>query len=124
MKPNHVGAPAVFSLELACKHLNAAFDGQCYLVGSALERPDWRDIDVRLMLDDEAFARLFPAIDERHHEFDPRWLVMTTAISAWLSKITGLPVDFQFQEQSAANRLHSGNRSALGLTFRTPSPQD
>lgn len=119
----YVGAPAAFRLELACQHLYRAFVdhrgdsfGGIYLVGSALERPDWRDIDVRLILDDASFARLFP--DARNNwEFDPRWLIMTSTISAWLSDQTGLPVDFQFQPQSHANERHSGRRNALGLFF-------
>lgn len=117
-KSVYVGAPACFALELACKHLNAAFDGRCYLVGSALERPDWRDIDVRLMMGDDAFKALFPDAGlSGHWEFDARWLVMTVAISGWLSKETGLPVDFQFQPSSHANKVHDKWRNPLGNTY-------
>lgn len=114
----YVGAPACFLLEAECQLLRRAFGGQCYLVGSALERPNWRDIDVRMMLDDEDFDALFP---DSHKgdlaEFDARWIVMTTAISEQLSRKTGLPVDFQFQRTSNANKRHSGRRNALGLVF-------
>lgn len=120
-KAVYVGAPACFHLELACQDLNRAFGGfGCYLVGSALQRPDWRDIDVRLIMSDAAFAAEFPGTFRDGHgtwEFDAKWLVMTTAISDWLSKRTGLPVDFQFQPQSHANARHKGQRSALGLRF-------
>lgn len=122
-KASHVGAPAVFALELACQELNRAFaadgGGHCYLVGSALERPDRRDIDIRLMLPDEDFDRLFPAArGESHlHEHDPRWLIMTISISKWLSDLSGLPVDFQFQRQTQANKTHKGQRSAMGMMF-------
>lgn len=121
-KATHVGAPACFLLELACQHLNRAFgEGYgCYLVGSALERPDWRDVDVRLIMDDDGFERLFPdcgGVGAGRWEFDARWLVMTSAISAQLSQFTGLPVDFQFQPQSHANARHKGPRNALGLIF-------
>jgi hypothetical protein len=120
-KVSHVGAPACFALTLACQQLNRAFGGfGCYLVGSALERPDWRDVDVRLILADDEFAALFPdagPISHARWEFDVRWLVMTTAISAQLSAQTGLPVDFQFQPQSHANARHKGRRNALGLIF-------
>ena len=111
------GAPEGFELELACQQLNQAFDGfGCYLVGSALERPDWRDIDVRLIMGDEEFDALFPGCRERHTwEFNPRWLIMTISITEWLRKRTGLPVDFQFQPQSHANDRHKGPRNALGL---------
>lgn len=122
VKGVYVGAPACFALELACQHLNRAFPGfGCYLVGSALERPDWRDIDVRLIMSDEEFDALFPGCCKGGTwEFDARWLVMTTAISDWLSKQTGLPVDFQFQPQTHANERHKGPRNALGLHFAAP----
>src|SRR3546814_6981560 len=45
----YVGAPEIFKLELACHDLVQAFDSYgVYLVGSALQRPDWRDVDLRL----------------------------------------------------------------------------
>lgn len=115
----YVGAPACFELELACQQLSEAFGGfGCYLVGSALERPDWRDIDVRMILSDTEFDQLFPQCRERGTwEFNARWLVMTISISEWLRKRTGLPVDFQFQPQSHANERHRGPRNALGLIF-------
>lgn len=120
-KSFYVGAPACFALEEACQFINRAFGGfGCYLVGSALERPDWRDIDVRLIMRDQEFAELFPdagPLDEHRWEFDPRWILLTVAISERLSKQTGLPVDFQFQPQTHANDRHKGPRNALGLRF-------
>jgi hypothetical protein len=123
-KASHVGAPAIFRLELACQQVNAAFSDSfgCYLVGSALERPDWRDVDVRMILDDEDFARLFPKAGQ-HWEFDPRWILLTSAVSDFLSRASGLPVDFQFQPQTHANKIHKGPRSALGLVF-DPTPHE
>lgn len=123
----YVGAPACFALEEACQVINRAFGGfGCYLVGSALERPDWRDIDVRLIMRDQEFAELFPdagPLDEHRWEFDPRWILLTVAISERLSKLTGLPVDFQFQAQSHANERHKGPRNPLGLRFAKEKPQ-
>jgi len=116
----YVGAPAIFALSQACQDLNRAFGGfGCYLVGSATQRPDWRDVDVRFIMDDEAFDRLFPGV-ENHWEFDPRWMIMTIAISERLSKLTGLPIDFQFQRQSHANKHHTGQRQPLGMIFAKP----
>ncbi len=121
LKSSHVGAPAIFALELACKHLNKAFGGYgCFLCGSALERADWRDVDVRIILSDDDFAKLFPAVESIEHpswEKDPRWLIMTTSISNWLREQTKLPVDFQFQPQTFANKRHSKPRSALGVNI-------
>lgn len=127
-KFTHVGAPACFALELACKHLNHAFGGfGCYVVGSALERPDWRDVDVRLIMPDDEFLALFPDVElaANNWEFDPRWLILTTAISDQLRKVTGLPVDFQFQAHSRSQSLHKGKpRQPLGLDFARKKPCD
>lgn len=126
-KVSYVGAPACFLLELACKPINQAFGGfGCYLVGSALERPDWRDIDVRFIMSDEEFAAEFPAVNAKGHdwEFDPKWILLTTGISVHLSRCSGLPVDFQFQPQSHASDRHKGKRHPLGLFFAGPGGDD
>lgn len=117
-KSVYVGAPACFALEQACQHIVQAFgDYGCYLVGSALERPDWRDVDVRYIMADEQFAALFPNAGNWEH--DARWLLLTVSISAWLSKVTGLPVDFQMQPQTHANERHSGPRNAIGFLIKS-----
>lgn len=116
----HIGAPACFALETACKQINEAFgEGYgCYVVGSALERPDWRDVDIRLIMSDQDFEKEFPGagpVERGHWEFDPKWLLLTVSISQHLSAVTGLPIDFQFQPQSHANARHKGPRNAIGL---------
>lgn len=118
-KASYIGAPAVFALEQACQHISSAFGGYgCYVVGSSLERADWRDVDVRLILSDEEFEKEFPdAHPNGAWEFDPRWLLLTVAISDWLKKQTGLPVDFQFQPQSWANSKHKKRRNPIGLRY-------
>ena len=118
-KAVHVGAPACFALEMAMQHVNAAFDSfGSYVVGSSLVRPDWRDVDIRMIMADDEFDKFFPGTRETNTwEFDPRWLLLTVAISDWLKKQTGLPVDFQFQPQTHANERHKGNRNAVGLKF-------
>lgn len=125
VKACHVGAPAIFALEQACADLNRAFGGfGCYLVGSALERADWRDVDVRFILPDDEFVALFPNLkgraDHPYWENDARWQWLTISISERLSKLTGLPIDFQFQPQGWANARHDKHRSALGLIFALP----
>ena len=59
----HIGAPACFALEQACKQIKDAFPELdeadrigIYVVGSVLERPDWRDVDVRMMMETAADA--------------------------------------------------------------------
>ena len=123
-KGHYVGTPAIFKLELACKPINLAFEGfGCYLVGSALERPDWRDIDVRYIMDDDAFFREFPAVDRvaGTWEFDPKWILVCTGIADYLRNASGLPVDFQIQTQTSA-KVHKGKRRhPLGLTLAPPA---
>lgn len=119
-KASYIGAPAIFALELACQHIRSAFGNYgCYLVGSSMEKPDWRDVDVRFIMPDDAFANLFPcvdlSIDSAIWEFDPRWLLLTVSITSWLREQTGLPIDFQIQPQTFANKHHDKQRSAIGL---------
>lgn len=118
---SRVGAPAIFTLQLACRQLNEAFGGfGCFHVGSSIEKRDYNDVDIRLILTDEEFTALFPDagnVEHCHWELDARWLILTTAISAHLSKLTGLPVDFQFQPQTYANEKHKGTRFAIGVTL-------
>lgn len=116
-KASYVGVPGVFQLELACQHLHRAYGTTPYLVGSALERPDWRDIDLVIILPDDEFQREFPNVDIKNGlwESDPKWLIHTVALSNWLSGLTGLPIDFKIQARSKANELHKGPRNAMGL---------
>lgn len=117
-KASYVGPPGVFLLEQCCQHINAAFgDFGCYLVGSAIERPDWRDVDVRFIMADEEFGRLFPDANtvNAHWEHDPRWLLLIVSITEWMRRVTGLPVDFQIQPQTFANKHHDKTRHAIGL---------
>jgi hypothetical protein len=123
LKPSYIGAPACFALELACRDINEAFNGfGCYIVGSALERANWHDIDIRFIMSDEEFYKLFPNTGH-HWEFDARWILLTVAISERLSKVTGLPIDFQFQPQTHANEHHKGKRHAVGLQIAAPAKE-
>ena len=122
VKGIYIGAPACFALEEAIRHVAEAFDAfgdgdeyaGIYVVGSCLQRQDWRDVDVRLIMSDAMFARTFPDAGD-HWEHDARWLLLTVAISERLSRLTGLPIDFQFQPQTHANERHKGPRNAIGM---------
>lgn len=117
-RANWIGAPAFFELNQACLTLVGAFGCRIYLVGSAMTRRDHRDVDVRCILDDAEYARWFPGIGP-NPSHDARWSLMCSAISLWLSKHTGLPVDFQIQQQTMANaefpRREGHDRQALGI---------
>jgi len=121
----YVGVPAIFKLEQACVILNSAWNHLdsfgCYLVGSCLERADWRDVDVVMIMSDEGFVREFPDVQSIDHavwEHDAKWLLLTVAISDWLRSQTGLPIDFKFQPQSFANARHANARHAMGLRYQ------
>lgn len=92
----------MYVLNLACQPIRDKFGG-LYLVGSVLTRPDYRDVDIRCMLDDEVDFAIV------HSGF------MNAAISDWLAARTGLPVDFQFQWTEQANKEFSGMRNAIGM---------
>lgn len=124
-KVSYIGAPACFALEQAAKILCEAFDDDdgpfgIYVVGSCLDRPDWRDVDVRMIMSDEAFGKLFPKAQliNAAWEFDPRWCLMAVTISAWLRERTGLPIDFQIHPMTWANERNKGKpRHAIGLSY-------
>ncbi len=118
MKHNYVGAPKCFLLDMACREINDAFGHfGCYQVGSSLERADYRDVDIRFIMEDEKFKLLFPDAGLNNFQHDMRWLLLTTAISERMAQTTGLLIDFQFQPRSHANDRHKGKRYALGLIF-------
>jgi hypothetical protein len=98
--------PEMFRLDLACKPIREAFDHSPYLVGSVMERRDFRDVDVRLVLPDDEYETLACAV---------MLPFLNLAVSAYLRDATGLPVDFQIQQRTAANEQHSGLRNPLGL---------
>lgn len=99
-----IGAPDAFNLNHACASIAESF-GHCgYLVGSACRGRDYRDIDIRWILSDEDFDAMFSAWANPTHDANPRLSLMNAALSEWLRKTTGLPVDFQFQRQTEANR--------------------
>lgn len=96
-------------LDLAVRPLRRAFHHAPYLVGSAGERGDYRDVDVRLILPDEEFDALFPI------ERAGLWGLICFAVTAWLRADTGLPIDFQIQRMTEANEKYGDKpRNALG----------
>ena len=69
-----------------------------------------------MMMSDEDFDREFPdAHDNGAWEMDAKWALLTAAISGHLSKLTGLPIDFQFQPMTFANKHHRGARQPMGM---------
>lgn len=107
-----VGMPHWLYLNLFGRIVYDAFGSFPYLVGSASVSKTWRDVDVRLILPDEDYERIFGNIipEARNH----RWMALCMAFSELGKRMTGLPIDFQIQQQSGANRMYPNqNRHAL-----------
>ncbi len=75
-----------------------------YLVGSALTSADYRDVDVRVILDDPDHAALAGILKVSS---------LNVAVSLWGQKATGLPIDFQVQQMTEANRDFNGRRHPI-----------
>jgi hypothetical protein len=105
----HLTTAQLYELDQACRLVTVAFGTPPYLVGSAGAggRPDYRDVDVRLILADDEFAAVCPTRE--------RWELLCLAIGSYLAWRTGLPVDFQIQQMTAANAGHDGPRNPLGM---------
>ena len=93
-----VGQPAFYMLRSWAQDLADAFGEPVWLVGSSTIVKDWRDVDVRIGLPDSKFARLTtaPKISDSPIHY-PQWAALNLAVSIWGQKVTGLPIDFQFQ---------------------------
>lgn len=130
-RANYVPAPAMFNLNACCRLINDALGNQfgCYLVGSSTRTRDYRDVDVRYIMEDAAFDRMFPGATPGPYLMQPLWALLCTSVSTWLRQQTGLPVDFQIQRQTQANEEYSRKtgheRHPLGLFLQlSANPAD
>lgn len=119
-RANFIPAPHFFELNHCCHLVNDALGGKrsvghCYLVGSSRQRRDFRDVDIRFIMDDAEYDRMFRGPGPGW--LNAYWSLLCQSISAWMSAHTKLPVDFQIQRQTEANRDHpgAGNRDAMGM---------
>ncbi|MGQ5692115.1 hypothetical protein ACSVIA_20370 [Rhodococcus erythropolis] len=67
-------------------------------------------MDVRMILSDENFDRMFPRPIE-----DPMRHFIENAVTDHYVNATGLRIDFQIQRQTEANAKYPGVRQPLGL---------
>ena len=121
-----VGMPAALLLHEFGSQVWHAFGSPPYLVGSALKSKQWRDVDVRLILQDEEYARLGFGDPEQQHQ-NGKWVAMVLAFSALGRQMTGLPIDFQIQQATHANAEYGSAdcpRSALGVLDLRMAKQD
>lgn len=99
-----VGMPAWLYLVRFGELVNDAFGDYPFLVGSAAVGKQWRDVDVRLVLADEDYERIIGRVDIDERD-NPRCDAFGLAFSELGRKMTGLPIDFQIQRRSSANRM-------------------
>ncbi len=91
-----------------CDSLGQTFGTTPYLVGSVLIRSDYRDVDVRVMLDDDAYEAI------PMHVLDLNML-----LSRWGQQSTGLPIDCQVQSYTEwQKQTASVNVAGRGRRFR------
>lgn len=111
-RKTYLTAEQLTRLNDACIPIQMAFDSPPYLVGSTTERADFRDVDLRVILADEEFDRLFG-------DRLMLWSLVCTTISRHLAAVTDLPIDFQIQRMTEANEKHPGtHRNPMGWTGR------
>jgi len=122
-----VGMPQTLLLHEFGSQVWAAFGSIPYHVGSSLRKKrGWRDVDVRLILDDDAYRTLRLGDPDYPHN-NLRWVSFCLAYSTLGKHMTGLPIDFQIQQQTWANSKYTAAtghpRSAIGLVplrFKQP----
>ena len=108
------GMPASLLLDEFGSQVWAAFGHPPYHVGSSLTSKTWRDVDVRLILPDDEYAAWGFGDDAARPSHNEKWVSFVLAYSALGKAITGLPIDFQIQQQTYANEHYKGPRGALG----------
>lgn len=119
---NYVGMPAALLLDHWGLMLREVFGTEAYLVGSAARGRNWRDVDVRVILDDIDYFAWFPG--ERTEGANARCSAVLTAFSLWGKHVTGPPIDFQVQRRGrVTDEQWDAPRIPLGIyVHRTPAP--
>jgi len=114
-----IGQPQGMLLNIFGETLRAAFGEVAYHVGSSLtteKTTHWRDVDVRLMLDDDVWEQMQLGNPANPHG-NAKWRAFCIVFSDYGRRVTGLPIDFQLQQRTHANDKYStekgGRRSAL-----------
>ena len=113
MRASYLSPPDFHRLDWACRPIYVAFQTPPYLVGSVLHRPDFRDIDLRLILDDEIFKAMIPN--------DEIGLLLNIALSGLIAHTANQPasIDFQIQQMTAANNEFGGQlRNPMGVRLQ------
>lgn len=107
--------PADIKLDHFGRLIFDAYGWMAYHVGSSLDSKTWRDVDVRVILNDDEWIAEFgdpPA----HWNHNAKWVVLCWSLGLLGRDMTGLPIDFQIQPMRHANEKFAGKpRSAIGI---------
>ncbi len=99
-----------YNLNVACRALEG-FGYGTFHVGSSLTKPDYHDVDLRCIMSDDEYDRTFDFEDGGEEKLK----FLNVAVSEWIAARTGLPIDFQFQQQTEANAKFKGVRNCVGM---------
>ena len=116
---HYLGVTQFIELRFAAAIVKGVFTDSfgIYLVGSALTRKEWRDVDVRQIISDEEFERRFGEFVEPY-ERNHFLRAFNLGVSAAMRAYSGLPIDYQVQPITKANELYpleSNPRNSIGL---------
>lgn len=104
----YLGVSDLRLLDHWCETLRRTFfRGTPYLVGSVLQTETFRDVDVRILLDDEDF-----------HNIPMDVLDLNMMLSQWGKRVTGLPIDCQVQSRTIWHQ-HDGKANPRWI----PAPE-
>ena len=112
--------PHVGRLNIALTPLLAALNEHtAYLVGSVLERPNFNDVDVVVIMEDKKFDMLFGSNGNTEIVAFAQWFNMSSSLL--LSEMTDLKIDFRVQRMTTVNasKKHAGKwREPIGSMYR------
>ena len=104
-----IGPQDVFLLDQWGRQLQEAFGDAPYLVGSvARGERNWRDVDVRMLIP----SRLHRTVLTQSATLAIRTL--NVALTLWGRQVTGLPIDFQFQNAEEFHSYDNEIRNPMG----------
>ena len=90
------------------------YNAPVYLVGSAIRRSDPRDIDIRVILSDEAFEARYGSVQDwmaqgesgQWGEIRQRWAEECETITEQARRQLGIEIDFRIEPQSEVDRRY------------------
>lgn len=118
---NYLRQPHIGRIDIALQPVLLALnEHSAYFVGSVLQRPNFNDIDIVVIMDDEKYDALFGPSGGTIAPF-AKWF--NAASSELLRNMTNLPIDFRVQRFTNANKVYGGDehvRDPIGLNGNGP----